>query len=249
MASRYKKPAEGSFWDDLKDACPVISVPMLSGGICLIAILVTYSRLKPLRVNNGSLDSCDPLLTYGEITPVGMHSLLGSVGKHSGSRFLDIGSGHGLLTLWAATAAPEGGGFSESVGVELRLDRHKEAMKALAESPPAVRERVSLIHGDFLQHQTLFNNVSVVYYNNLCFPRDTSERIAKAFRKNAPSGSIFVALAEVPSIEARDTETVDDNKKDDPENFPRSLSMRRSDVSILMNWREEGYKPFIYTKL
>eukprot|EP00913_Durusdinium_trenchii_P016856 g15846.t1 len=114
-----------SFLDDLHAAWPGPPLTLRNVGLAvpLLAILWTYWQLPALRVENGSVDHCDPLRTYGEITVRGMHTISRIAPR--GGVFLDIGSGHGSFVLWAAQE-----GFNESRGVEVVQERHEKALRS-----------------------------------------------------------------------------------------------------------------------
>eukprot|EP00435_Cladocopium_sp_Y103_P064199 s414_g25.t2 len=110
------------FLKDLQEAWPGPNLRTMSLAVPLLAIIWTYRQLPALRVENGSVDHCDPLRTYGEITTRGMHTVSRLA---PGGVFLDIGSGHGNFVLWAVMQ----GGFNESRGIEVVEERHLAALR------------------------------------------------------------------------------------------------------------------------
>ncbi|OLP92898.1 hypothetical protein AK812_SmicGene25255 [Symbiodinium microadriaticum] len=114
-AKSAAKPAEGPFAElretcrDLSDAMPSLPPALRSAlafAVPLVAVLLTFNKLPAMRIENGSVDSCDPVRTYGEITQSGMRSVV-QLAALRGGVFLDIGSGNGAFVLWAAAKPPE----------------------------------------------------------------------------------------------------------------------------------------------
>ncbi|CAE7525218.1 unnamed protein product [Symbiodinium natans] len=218
---------------DLFDAMPSIPPALrstLAFAVPLVAIFLTFRKLPAMRVENGSVDSCDPIRTYGEITKSGMLSVAQLAAKPGGV-FLDIGSGNGAFVLWAASKPPEGGGYNYSRGVEVMLERHQQALAKVSEASQR-RGKVDLVHGNILEHLQLLSGVMLVYWNNLCFSSSESKAVLQAFTQRAPRGATLVTLAEL-KIEA---------------GALPALSVRRGTSSLQMEWREEGYLPFVYTR-
>ncbi|CAE8613169.1 unnamed protein product [Polarella glacialis] len=239
--------AEPGMWSDLRetfqdlvDAWPGPPVG-LKASVSLVAMLVIYFNLAPMRVDNGSADSCDPVRTYGEITERGMQmlttvaGLTGNAAPRGG--FVDIGSGNGRLVIWAATPSPEGAGFARSSGVELQLERHQEALKEAALAPSDAQDKIALVRGSILHHLGLLSNASVVYWNNLCFPSDVARTVAEEFSIRAPLGAVLVTLAELPHSSRAEEQTLP------------GLAVRRPDELLEMSWREASYRPFVYTRV
>eukprot|EP00439_Symbiodinium_sp_Y106_P043450 s1248_g5.t1 len=217
---------------DLSDAMPSLPPALRSAlafAVPLVAVLLTFSKLPAMRIENGSVDSCDPVRTYGEITQSGMRSVV-LLASLRGGVFLDIGSGNGAFVLWAAAKPPEGGGYNKSRGVEVMLARHQQALAKVSEAAP--RRGHDLIHGDILHHLMLLSDAHLVYWNNLCFSSAESRLVVEAFTQQAPRGATLVTLAEL-EIQA---------------GALPSLSVRRGDDPLQMEWREEGYVPFVYTR-
>ena len=172
-------------------------------------------------MENGSVDHCDPVRTYGEITVRGMHTV-SRLAQDSGGIFLDIGSGHGHFVLWAVTQ----GGFNESRGIEVVEDRHLVALQKAS----TVANLVTLRWGDVREHLELLHGTHLVFWNNLCFSSSTSASIIQAFAERAARGAHLIALAEVAEVGSL------------------NLKMRRGEVPIEVDWREEGYLPYVYIR-
>lgn len=199
-----------------------LGLPLLS----LAAVLFILFVLPPLRVENGSVDSCDPVRTYGELTTSGLKSLLDLVGPlPEEAAFLDIGSGHGNLPMWACSE----GGFQRCIGIELKRDRHIQAMRALADLPE-LHDNVTLLIGDASSRLDIFHGVHVVYWNNLCYSTEVATTIARNFVAAAPIGARLYALAPLPN------------------SVPRLLHLgQHGGTPLEVDWREEAYNAYEYT--
>lgn len=214
------------FLKDLQEAWPGPNLRTMSLAVPLLAIIWTYRQLPALRVENGSVDHCDPLRTYGEITARGMHTVSRLA---PGGVFLDIGSGHGNFVLWALNQ----GGFNESRGIEVVEERHLAALQKaqeVAAQHAQHAQHVTLRMGDAREHLELFDGTHLVFWNNLCFASETSNLITKAFAERAAKGARLVTLAELEVSSLA------------------SLTMRRGEVLVEVDWREEGYLPYVYIR-
>eukprot|EP00435_Cladocopium_sp_Y103_P064234 s414_g25.t3 len=94
----------------------------------------------------------------------------------------------------------------------------------------AATTHVTLRMGDAREHLELFNETHLVFWNNLCFASETSSLITKAFAERAAKGARLVTLAELEV------------------NGLTSLTMRRGEVLVEVDWREEGYLPYVYIR-
>lgn len=219
----------GGFWQDLRDACPFGLPPMaiVLKVISLASSIIVYLALPSMRVENGSVDACDPVRTYGEIPQEGMLQLMDAVGRDVGASgdFLDIGSGFGNYAIWACRH----GGFSRCWGVELMQDRHEVAEATLRDAGVA---GVTLLLGDMKHHPQVYRNLSFAYWNNLCFPEDVSKAVTAQFAASAPVGAELWALAALPGPLAP------------------GIARAHSDVFLMMPWRPEfAYRTFRYRRV
>eukprot|EP00929_Paragymnodinium_shiwhaense_P006181 TRINITY_DN10909_c0_g1_i2.p1 TRINITY_DN10909_c0_g1~~TRINITY_DN10909_c0_g1_i2.p1 ORF type:complete len:684 (+),score=169.14 TRINITY_DN10909_c0_g1_i2:123-2174(+) len=242
-------------WEDIKAAWPLAvpdawrgshggsapskskppSVTGMKGGLLLPLVawfgaVAVWFAAPALRVENGSQDSCDPIRTYGEIDPAAATLLMEAVldERRTGS-LVDIGSGHGSLLRWAC--GNEGRFFERCLGVEVLQQRHEAALEQRAKLESAAADRLTLIHGDIVDNLGVLaaDDLRVVFWNNLCFPAEVSQVVTQNFAEAASEGAKLVTLAELPSL-------------------PPRLRKRNLEVSLQMDWREEPYKPFEYTK-
>jgi len=224
---------QNSIWQDLRDACPIglPSKTIVLKTISLLSSIIVYVALPSLRVENGSVDSCDPIRTYGEIPEEGMELLMKAADSTTAARkpreagdFLDIGSGHGVFVRWACKS----GGFSTCWGVEIQAERHKVAVASQQDDRV---QGVHLLLGDIRHHSQTFDNVSLVYWNNLCYATDVAEAVAHNFATRAPANAELWSLAALPYP------------------LPESVERIPSDLELVMPWREElPYKPYRYRK-
>lgn len=226
-------PKVPSIWSDLADAWPGPSGWRgLHLAICATAILIVYTNLAAMRVENGSVDNCDPVTTYGEITKEGMEALRRMDGGRGG-RFLDIGSGNGAFVLWAVTE----GGFDQSIGVEMQAQRHEEALKLRKSAGSGAS--ATFVRGDVLEHLELISGVRVVFWNNLCFPREAVRPVAKQFLTSAAEGARLFTLAELSPEEVAGLRAESGSV----------LNVTRGQEQLQMSWRSAGYHPFVYSRL
>eukprot|EP00928_Gymnodinium_smaydae_P021787 TRINITY_DN18531_c4_g1_i1.p1 TRINITY_DN18531_c4_g1~~TRINITY_DN18531_c4_g1_i1.p1 ORF type:complete len:295 (-),score=66.55 TRINITY_DN18531_c4_g1_i1:10-894(-) len=221
--------AGGSALEDLKEVIfgqsPVTS---LLPAFVLAAVLVAFLFLPAFRVENGSRDSCDPVRTYGEISAAGREALIRlarAPGETSIGAFVDLGSGEGHFPIWACTH----GGFWRCLGVELQKERHERAEAALAAAGAAAGAAgVSLLLGNVLDFPHLFDDASLVYWNNLCFPPSDLEAVAARFARLAPDRAVLVSLVELPETSG--------------------LVRSELDEPLAMAWSEEPYRAYRHVK-
>lgn len=131
---------------------------------------------------------------YGEVELSGLAQLVN--GKNSGGSFIDLGSGYGRSVLFACL----GCGFTSCEGVELSQDRAHEADKALAtaeEKVPWLGKRVRLVQGDLLADDEYFQR-QVIFSNNLLFPDQVQEAMARKFERLSPPGALFITTRMLP---------------------------------------------------
>lgn len=222
----------GSFWQDLKDACPALPInqTIVLKAISFLASVSVFVWLPALRVENGSADSCDPVRTYGEITEEGMRTVMEALSAKGGEEvaaeetFLDIGSGHGAFPLYACQQGP----FSRCVGIEVQRKRH-EVATAVWQDADGNRTGVTLLHGDVQEHPEAFERVRLVYWNNLCFSTEAAKVIALHFAARAPAGAELWVLSPLPDGIA-------------------GLLWEQQDVQLRMGWRDEPYRPIKYVR-
>lgn len=224
----------GGLWHDLTDACPcgLPSKTIVLKVISLLSSVVVFVALPAMRVDNGSVDSCDPLTTYGEISDASMRALADAAGGgDEGGTFLDIGSGHGRFVLWACRL----GGFGRCIGIEVQKDRHEVAAASLATAASG-SERVSLVLGDVRDHREVFQGLRLAYWNNLCFPTEVAEAVAAHFAATAPEGAELWSLAPLPGGVVADGERP-------------GVERAEADIELMMDWRDEPYRPFRYRRV
>lgn len=236
--SLAKAAEEDNLWRDLLDACPRLP---FNGKVALRALpfatsLFCYYIIPALRVENGSVDACDPIRTYGQITQRGMETLLAAAGKDatedfSQSTFLDIGSGRGAFPMFACNR----GAFGHCVGVELQLDRHDAALEAWRSS--GSNPQVKLILGNITAHERVFNGVRLAYWNNLCFSAEVSMATAQSFARSAPVGAELWTLARLPEVVEGlvEVEAI-------------SSAVEMDSPTLEMDWRDEPYVPIRYVR-
>jgi len=213
---------DGCLWQDLADACPELPWKLILKALCFAMSVVTYVAMPALRVDNGSADSCDPVRTYGEITQEGMRAFRDAIGREEPGTFVDVGSGHGTFVQWACRH----GGFSRCIGVELDRERHDSAEKHQRQ---AGTPGVHFLHGDIRDHlHVVMKDVSHIYWNNLCFPSDITDTVARAFAGAAPLGSELWTLADLPI-------------------HPGAVRGETT-IDLLMNWRADTYRPFRFLR-
>jgi precorrin-6B methylase 2 len=114
---------------------------------------------------------------YGEITHIGMKSLLKHLNLTSQDTFCDLGSGTGRVCLQAALESPVG----SVKGVELSRTRHTTAMTSLnkIKSHSNYRNNVQFIQQDMTT--TNLSDVSVIYMNSVCYNGESMSKLHTMF--------------------------------------------------------------------
>lgn len=139
--------------------------------------------------------------TYGEVTALGVHTLLENV-AHAGAplgpddSFADLGSGMGRAVLQVRLATP----VSRSVGVELSEARHKSAEMALSRLQglglPA-DGKTHLILGD-VRDSDAWSASTLVYMSSLCFPAELMHELSPTLATALSPGTLVISIIPLP---------------------------------------------------
>ena len=116
---------------------------------------------------------------YGEMTYNGIDKLYKSLGSKF-EYFLDVGSGNGHLCLYMSEK-PE---IKKSVGIEIVTERHNFANKLKT-------DKVSFINDDILNIDLLFDKPVFVWWSNLCFNKESIDKIAEKLISELKPGSVI----------------------------------------------------------
>lgn len=114
--------------------------------------------------------------TYGEIMPAATVQLVEALKLGPRDTFVDLGSGVGKVVVAAAMASKVG----RAIGVELALDRHRQAVQVVdaAEAKELLRPGVvELRNEDILR--TDLTKATVLYTCSTAFPYAFTERLAR----------------------------------------------------------------------
>ena len=118
--------------------------------------------------------------TYGEIMPSATVRMVDALRLGPDDTFVDLGSGVGKVVVTAALCSNVG----RSVGVELALDRHRQATGVVeaAEADGSLQPgRVELRNEDILR--TDLSSATVLYTCSTAFPYAFTERLARRVTK------------------------------------------------------------------
>uniref|UniRef100_A0A6C0AYW3 DOT1 domain-containing protein n=1 Tax=viral metagenome TaxID=1070528 RepID=A0A6C0AYW3_9ZZZZ len=120
-------------------------------------------------------------ITYGEMTYNGIDKLYKSLDSKF-EYFLDLGSGNGHLCLYMAEK-PE---IKKSVGIEIVTERYEFANTLKTDN-------VSFINDDILNIniKDLFDKPVFVWWSNLCFSKESIDKIAQKLLSELKPGSII----------------------------------------------------------
>ena len=127
--------------------------------------------------------------TYGALTRSGVNQLLQYIPKLSThGTFYDMGCGNGELILHMINSNK----FKNYVGIELsqeRIDDFVRRTKQLKKCQASIHP----ICKDVLQHN--YNDASVIYISNLCFPDHLNRSIGKLLDKQLQEGKNIIVFS------------------------------------------------------
>lgn len=139
--------------------------------------------------------------TYGELTKIGLKSLMKKVDIKEGKTFVDLGSGSGNVVINAITLYPK---LKKVIGVEYSKYRHNIASRAKKNKVPVeLQKKVMFYHDDLFNKS--FKNYDIIYVSNLCFSDSLNEKLGKKLSKELKKGSYVFTSRDV--YINRDTES------------------------------------------
>jgi hypothetical protein len=150
---------------------------------------------SPIHDSSFSKSYNEHKITYGELTYEGIEAI--SNKYNDIEQFLDVGSGRGKLCLYMAHKQ----NIDLSVGIELVEERYKDAIdlrNRLSVEYESITSKVKLVNSDIFEY-TLdgeLDKKTLVYFSNLCFEQETSNKVIIKLIKELKSGSIIVCSQE-----------------------------------------------------
>ena len=148
----------------------------------------------------------DHKITYGEMTYEGLEMLYQHVLKLDNNMhpfiphcFIDVGSGRGKLCLYMAEKA----NISQSIGIELVKSRYDDAeqfKQRLGIKFPEYTRKTTFINSnifDISVKQCVRSSPVLVWFSNLCFDQQITDKIFEKLIAELPSGSI-ICCSKIP---------------------------------------------------
>ncbi len=136
----------------------------------------------------------DSSLTYGEVTPEAVETMLSQVTAKDGEVFYDLGCGTGKAVIFAAFLH----NFARCVGIDLVWDLWQAAdqVRARYETEiqplfPAERQgqQISFINGNFLEQD--ISDADIVFTHCTCFGEDLMQGITAKVEQLKPGARVI----------------------------------------------------------
>lgn len=130
---------------------------------------------------------------YGELTQVGMESILGVVLDNNlnimETVFLDIGCGVGKSLVMAKLM-----GFNKAIGIEIVKDRCTMARGVVKWLPDSVKNNIQVVNIDMLKWKVpQFEKPVVIFASNLLWPVEVTKDFFAKYMKAVPPGSLIIS--------------------------------------------------------
>lgn len=132
-------------------------------------------------------------ITYGEMNYNGIDLLYEYVKKNfpDVSTFIDVGSGRGKLCIHMSSF-PQ---IKKSIGIEIVKERHEDALDLLNTTASSYSKKIKFFNDDIFNIDLTSNiyksGTVFVWWSNLCFNQDITDRIYEKLQTELPSGSVI----------------------------------------------------------
>jgi hypothetical protein len=131
-------------------------------------------------------------ITYGEMEYDGIQQLYSTILNKYNKKidcFMDIGSGRGKLCMYMA-AQPK---TKKVLGIELVEQRHRDASILQQQLKSEYADKVMLLNNDIfnINLSNYSGNNVFVWFSNLCFDQDITNKIFEKLNDELPKGSII----------------------------------------------------------